>query len=272
MEEVGGDDGAVGLADEDELIPVVVVQDGEDFLAHFRAGEGRVGDAEGDGEDLEGDEADLAGCRGEEFLEEGCVCVETDADAVDEEYWEVGCGGVRVVVVGKVVCWRDVGCKEAERGKGDGADDAGNSRTAIVGKAMPAEGRLDDQIRAGHANGIEEERPMKGSERIQSQAESCCFSSSLGDADVEDLFNFRDVALQFNILFIGPMAPAEDRPCQPIFDVLTLDLRAFCWRPEECKALDSWGGGYTSLEEAASFGPGKDWGMDRGAMQEIASG
>ena len=146
--------------------PVVVVEDGEDFLGHFGAGEGGVGDAEGDGEDLEGDDADLVVCCGEEFLKEGGVCVETDADAVDEEYWEVGCGGVRVMVVGKVVCWRDVCSEEAERGEGDGADDAGNRRAAKVGKAMPAEGRLDDQIRTGHANGIEQERPMKGSKRI----------------------------------------------------------------------------------------------------------
>ena len=79
----------------------MVAENGEDLLAgFFGEGEGWR-DARADWEELECDDAGAGGAiQVLEFLEEGEVGVEADADAVDEEDGELRARAVRKVPVG----------------------------------------------------------------------------------------------------------------------------------------------------------------------------
>lgn len=90
VQQVSGNDSAVGLADEYEIIPFVLLQYLQNLMAHFVFGQSGVSHAEADWEDFEGYEADLtiggvSGVRrGGEFLYKLDVGLQTNSNTVDE--------------------------------------------------------------------------------------------------------------------------------------------------------------------------------------------
>lgn len=85
-----GDEGAEGLANNDEAVVAVVVEDGQDLGAQFVLAHWSVRKAEGNGHDFQGDEADGAVGGGDEFGHQAHVGVEANADAVNEDNGKMG--------------------------------------------------------------------------------------------------------------------------------------------------------------------------------------
>lgn len=167
------DDGAEGLAHDDEALVAVVVEHGEDLGAELVAAHGRVRQPEGDGHDFQRDEADGAGGGGDEFRHQAHVGVQADANAVDEDDGQVGGGGVGVVVVGEFPGGGYVAGEERERARRQFVEKMGEG-PAVEMEGVEGEVYVGDEIVSTHHELQMHERVAKKSVGMKS---SLCTTS-----------------------------------------------------------------------------------------------
>jgi hypothetical protein len=248
VQEMGGDDGAVGMRDEDEFLVgwEILIEDLGDFSTGFFPGETGVREPEADVHDFESDDADYVVGFGVQFVEEGGVWVETNADAVDEDDGKLSFRGMWTVPVADVGGRGAVGRPEAVRPDRKNAERLFDRRSMKV-KAVKAQRAACQEVHKPNTlstntlailppfshpcsvmktstHKIPTQTPMRHNNLIQRQPQALSITPPLLNLPPQLLLQSSNIPLQ--LLIIVPWRPTsiKKRPQEKLLYIFPLNL------------------------------------------------